>query len=55
VNAKILAILFVMQRTRTVIIRLVRNCALERLIQHAVALAEGRPAAGRGMRGMSGA
>jgi hypothetical protein len=54
VNAKILAILFVMQRTRTAIIRLVRNCALERLIQHAVALAEGRTAAARRMPGMRG-
>ena len=54
-NAKILAILFVMQRIRTVIIRLVRNCALERLIQHAVALAEGRAAAGRRMPGLRGA
>jgi len=36
VNAKILAIWFAIRRATTVIIRLVRNRALERMIQYAV-------------------
>jgi hypothetical protein len=36
VNVKILAIGFAIHRATTVIIRLVRNCALGRMIQYAV-------------------